>query len=249
MLTGDGLLVRLVPSGSTVALDAFTGLCTAARQHGNGIIEITSRGSIQFRGLSAASAPAFAAAVACLDIEVSDGIAVLSSPLSGLDADETLDAGGLAQALRAGLAPFATRLAPKISVVVDGGGTLHLDDVVADIRLRAIVAHGRLCIHIGLGGNAATAVSFGAVSPATAVESVCRLLAFLAAAGPQLRMRYAIAAEGAASFKSAVAGLASDAPLPAIRAAAEPIGIHQLRSGAVAVGIGLPFGHAPAGDL
>ena len=57
MATGDGLLARLTPSGSTIALDAFAGLCAAARTHGNGIIEITSRGSIQIRGLSAASAP------------------------------------------------------------------------------------------------------------------------------------------------------------------------------------------------
>ena len=56
MATGDGLLVRLLPIG-TIALDAFAALCVAARQHGNGIIEVTSRGSIQIRGLSAASAP------------------------------------------------------------------------------------------------------------------------------------------------------------------------------------------------
>ena len=55
MQTGDGLLVRLMPA-ATVALDAMAGLCGAARQHGNGIIEITARGSIQVRGLSAASA-------------------------------------------------------------------------------------------------------------------------------------------------------------------------------------------------
>ena len=88
MLTGDGLLVRLTPSGATIALDAFAGLCVAARQHGNGIIEITSRGNIQFRGLTASSAPAFAVAVGSLDIEVSEGTPVLANPLSGLDTGE-----------------------------------------------------------------------------------------------------------------------------------------------------------------
>jgi len=53
MLTGDGLLVRLTSTGATIALEAFAGLCAAARQHGNGIVEITSRGNIQFRGLTA----------------------------------------------------------------------------------------------------------------------------------------------------------------------------------------------------
>lgn len=246
MLTGDGLLVRLTPSGATIALDAFAGLCAAARQHGNGIIEITSRGNIQFRGLSAASAPAFAAAVGSFDIQVSDGIPVLSDPLSGLDAAEIRDAGALAGTLRTALAavPLAANLAPKISVVVDGGGALHLDDIVADIRLRAIEAHGGHYLHVALGGDAATAVPIGAVPSARAVDCVLRLLALLAARRPQSRMRHAIDADGVNIFKSGVADLVIDEPAPAVRAAADPIGIHQLRSGVTAVGIGLPFGHS-----
>ena len=46
MQTGDGLLARLVPAGP-IPLDAFVGLCEAARAHGNGIMEISARGSIQ----------------------------------------------------------------------------------------------------------------------------------------------------------------------------------------------------------
>ncbi|MBV8321379.1 MAG: precorrin-3B synthase, partial [Hyphomicrobiales bacterium] len=50
MATGDGLLVRLTPTGTTMSCEAFAALCTAARNCGNGVIEITSRGSIQIRG-------------------------------------------------------------------------------------------------------------------------------------------------------------------------------------------------------
>ena len=50
MPTGDGLLVRLLPIG-TIPLDAFAALCAAAQAHGNGVIEVTARGSIQVRGL------------------------------------------------------------------------------------------------------------------------------------------------------------------------------------------------------
>src|SRR5690349_3088820 len=88
MATGDGLLARLVPSGQTIGLDAFAALCAAALRHGNGIIEVTSRGSIQVRGLSAASAPGFAADVLPLDIDCGDAIPVLTHPLSGLDPHE-----------------------------------------------------------------------------------------------------------------------------------------------------------------
>jgi precorrin-3B synthase len=251
MLTGDGLLVRLIPSGATIALEAFAGLCAAARQHGNGIIEITSRGNIQFRGLTASSASVFAAAVGSLDIEVSEGIPVLTDPLSGLDANEILDAGALARALRAALAvaPFAARLAPKTSVVVDGGGALHLDEIVADIRLRAVEVHGGPHLHIALGGDAATAVSIGAVPSARAVDCVLRLLALLAAQGPQSRMRHVIQNDGVDIFKSDLAGLVIDKSAPAVRTAAEPIGLHPLRSGVAAVGIGLPFGHSQSEAL
>ena len=128
MATGDGLLVRLLPIG-TIALDAFAALCAAARQHGNGIIEVTSRGSIQIRGLSAASAPRFAAAVAALGIAAGDGIPVLINPLAGLDAEDIIDAGALAADLRLALAQnsLTQRLSAKVSVAIDGGGALNLD--------------------------------------------------------------------------------------------------------------------------
>src|SRR6201989_753700 len=76
MPTGDGLLVRLLPTG-TIALDAFAALCDAAQAHGNGVIEITSRGSIQVRGLTPDSAPRFAAAVGAAEIAAGGGLPVL----------------------------------------------------------------------------------------------------------------------------------------------------------------------------
>ena len=85
MPTGDGLLVRLLPLG-TIPLDAFADLCAAARTHGNGVIEITSRGSIQIRGLSAATAPRIRRRLSPrLISRPQDGVPVLGNPLAGLD--------------------------------------------------------------------------------------------------------------------------------------------------------------------
>ena len=95
MPTGDGWLVRLLPIG-TIALDAFAALCDAAQAHGNGVIEVTGRGSIQVRGLTPNSAPRFAAAIGALEIAAADGIPVLSNALAGLDPEEMLDASALA---------------------------------------------------------------------------------------------------------------------------------------------------------
>src|SRR5580704_6536645 len=96
MPTGDGLLVRMMPAGP-IALDAFAELCAAAREHGNGTLEVTARGSLQVRGLTPHSAPLFASAVAELGI-AAEGVPVIASPLEQPDA--IIDAERLAAELR-----------------------------------------------------------------------------------------------------------------------------------------------------
>src|ERR1700732_129561 len=80
MPTGDGLLVRLMPA-EPIPLDAFVGFCEAARQYGNGTIEISARGSLQVRGLTPRTAPLFASVVAELGIVTHEGVPVIA----GLD--------------------------------------------------------------------------------------------------------------------------------------------------------------------
>jgi precorrin-3B synthase len=248
MTTGDGLLARLTPAGSTIALDAFAGLCAAARTHGNGVIEITSRGSIQIRGLSAASAPLFAAKVASLGIEASDGIPVLTDPLAGLTDGDTLDAHALAARLREtfAAAPFASRLSAKVSVAIDGGSALHLDGLTADVRMRAVDDRH---LYVSLAGDAATATPLGTVPLERAIECVMRLFETLAATSPQSRIREVLQRDGLNAFQSALANIVVDGPAPIARPAADPIGMHPLSSGSNALGVGLPFGHSDSETL
>ena len=124
MQTGDGLLARILPAeGITTA--AFTAFCAAARRHGNGTIEVSARGSLQVRGLTAASAPRFADEVAALDVAAL-GVPVLSDPLPDHPA-ALIDAGVMAAKLRVAISDANLAPAPKVCVVVDGGGGLHLD--------------------------------------------------------------------------------------------------------------------------
>jgi precorrin-3B synthase len=252
MATGDGLLVRLLPIG-TIALDAFAALCTAARQHGNGIIEVTSRGSIQIRGLSAASAPRFAAAVAALGIAAGDGIPVLTAPLAGLTPDEFIDTTALAADLRVALAhsPLAQRLSAKVSVTIDGGGALSLDGVAADIRLRAAVVNGTAGLCISIGGDGRSAIPIGCIAVQDGGEVTKRLFGLIARRGHHARARDIVAAEGIAVFRSAIEDLlvASAPPRLCGNEREEPIGSHSLRDGTFAYGIGLAFGHADAMSL
>jgi precorrin-3B synthase len=136
MPTGDGLLVRLAPT-EAMSVDTFAGLCAAACRHGNGIMEVTARGSLQVRGLTPRSAPLLADDVSRLGIAASDGVPVLTNPLPD-EPGAIIDAGPLAAELRRALAKVPLALAPKVSVVIDGGGALHLDALTADIRLCAV---------------------------------------------------------------------------------------------------------------
>jgi len=252
MATGDGLLVRLLPI-DTIALDAFAALCAAARQHGNGIIEITSRGSIQIRGLSAASAPRFAAAVAALSIAAGDGIPVLTDPLAGLTPDDIIGAAALAADLRLALAQssLAQGLSAKVSVTIDGGGALSLDRIAADVRLRAEAVDDVAALCVSVGGDAKSAVPIGCIAVRDGVEVTTRLFDIIARRGRQARARDIVAAEGIAVFRTAVEDLVVASSPPRFRRndPAEPIGPISLRDGTFAYGAGLAFGHADAISL
>jgi precorrin-3B synthase len=227
-------------------------LCAAARAHGNGIIEITARGSVQIRGLSAASVPLFAATIAGLTIAADDGVPVRCSALAGLDPGEILDTGSLAADLRGALAKtsLATRLAPKVSVAIDGGGALTLDELAADVRLRAVATNGDVALSVSVGGDGASAIELGLVEPGDSVETAVRLLEVIAHSGRSARARDMIAAGGTAAFHTAIGDLLIARPLlHHAHQTAETIGVHALRDGTVAFGVGLAFGHADAAAL
>lgn len=252
--TGDGLLVRILPIG-TIALEALAALGAAARACGNGIIEITARGSIQVRGLSPHSAPRFASAIAALGIAAEDGVPILCNPLAGLDAAEIFDAAGLAAALRRAVTrqSLVGRLDPKVSVVIDSGAPLNLARVPADIRVRAQSCHGATVLRLAVGGDDRNAFDLGLIGVNDGVEAVSRLLLVLAE--HRARARDMIAAHELADFEDALAfarrgSVAQrDREGSAPRQCSDAIGFHALRDGTFACGIGLAFGHAEASTL
>jgi precorrin-3B synthase len=247
MPTGDGLLARLLPTGP-VSMDAVVALCELARAHGNGIVEITQRGSLQFRGLSPASAPHFARGVMALGLGAQGGPPVLASPLMGLDAQECFDLRARLAALRTELTnqPAIASIGPKVSVLVDGGGALHLDSVPGDLRLRA-GANSRL--QLSIAGTTAASTHLGWVEADDAVQVVVRLLVRIADRGPEARARDFANPADVQALRASLAGLLSDAPPPTPRPPAEPIGVHALNTGKVALGVAVAFGYVEAAVL
>ncbi len=61
MPSGDGLLVRVKPFGGVLTPAGLLAVADAAARFGNGAIELTSRGNLQLRGVTAAGAPSCAA--------------------------------------------------------------------------------------------------------------------------------------------------------------------------------------------
>lgn len=247
METGDGLLTRIVPSGP-IPIDALAALCAAARTHGNGLMEVSARGSLQVRGLTPVSAPLFAASVAALDIGLADGVPVLASPLPH-DPVALLDAQALAADLREAIGAPDFKLAPKVSVIVDGGGQLSLDALRADIRLHAILHRGAPGLHVSLGGDAATATPLGLAAPQDAAALVSDLLGVIAAHGPEARAAVVLAQAGLGPFLSAARARIEPAPSLEGPRRAETIGLHRHNDGRCALGVALPFGQAQALDL
>lgn len=243
MQTGDGLLARLNPKDERLSARQLAGVADAAGRFGNGILEITARGSLQIRGLSQESASGLADAINELGIEAANGPEIRVGPLAGCDRLEIADPRPVADAVRRHIAAAGPLrgLAPKISVVVDGGGALPLDGIAADIRIAAVA--GDLWA-VGIGGTASAARLLGAGDGERAAAAAFAILRELAARGETARGRD-LDGETAARLTQGLDPCPGHAPSPA----AVPVGRFALGDGSVARGIAPAFGQIAADAL
>ncbi|MDX8522537.1 precorrin-3B synthase [Mesorhizobium dulcispinae] len=191
MQTGDGLLVRLNPVAGGLTPKALIGLCESALRHGNGIMEVTARGNLQIRGLTAESARLLAAEVDALGIVVRSGVPVETGPLAGIDPQEIEDPRPVAEWIRAAIeeAGLTPRLGPKVSVVVDGGGQLTMDAVTADVRVSAVRATARVQWSVSVAGDARNARPLATVDADAARDIAVGALRMVAEKGREAHTR------------------------------------------------------------
>lgn len=189
MQTGDGLLVRLRPVAPALTADDLLALADLARAHGNGLIEITARGNLQLRGLADASVPHLAAGLAAAGIVPQTGVAIEVPPFAGIDTSEIADATPVADALRQAISEASFTLAPKLAIVVDGGGTLCLADMTADLRLDAVLADGGMAWRLSVGGDRQRAKPVALLPQHRVLDGAMAVIAALAAIGPAARGR------------------------------------------------------------
>jgi precorrin-3B synthase len=257
MPSGDGLIVRVRPHHARMPASHLGELARLARACGNGIIELTRRGNLQIRGVSASSWPRLSAALIELGLAgagpESEARPVLYvCPLSGLD-PRCPPLEPLADALDELLSTvdMGRRLPDKFSVVL-GGGSQSSSELSADVHVRLHPAHPDLA-DLLVGGNIvarstaaglANATPLGACPTSDVVDAVRRLLLALDAfPSERRRMRDAVAAD-----------------LEHLRRSLEPLGLgparHEAAWGSPEVGYhtgtvdwfgyALPFGSANA---
>ncbi|ESZ20410.1 precorrin-3B synthase [Mesorhizobium sp. L48C026A00] len=191
MQTGDGLLVRLNPVAGGLSPKCLIGLGESALRHGNGIMEMTARGSLQIRGLTSASARLLAMEVDALGIAVRTGVPVETGPLAGLDPQEIADPRPLAERIRAAIAEAgpAHRLGPKVSVIVDGGGQLAMDVMTADVRLAAVRTNAGIRWQVSVAGDGQNAKPLATVGDDAARDIAIAMLRMVAEKGREAHAR------------------------------------------------------------
>lgn len=245
MQTGDGLLVRLALSRPGLTPAALSEIARAAADHGNSQLDITARGNIQIRGLTPTSVAPLAARIEALGILAPDSPAIALNPLSGIDPAISTDPLDIADQIRVLIEPTMI-LAPKMTIVIDGGGIFPLDSQTADIRLTAVASNWSFA----LAGNAASATRIGVVLSSQTAPAVYALLRLFASHGPATRARDFLNTEGIPPIKLALAEFDPAPPLPqSPNRTANSIGHHILANGHPILGIALPFGQIDAATL
>ncbi|RJF79714.1 precorrin-3B synthase [Azospirillum cavernae] len=221
MEVGDGFLLRVrVPAGTLPAANARR-IAELGARHGNGLIDLSHRGNLQLRGLSADSLAPVTDALRAMGYVAADAVSeavrnVLCDPSAGLDAGALMDVRAVALALDARLAGDSAlhRLPPKFGWLVCGGGSAHLAASDTDVRFDAVDG-ARL--RVSLGGTLATAAPVGlcrAEDAADVASALGRAFLELRATLPEppRRMAGLVAALGADAIVASLSPLLS--PLP-----------------------------------
>lgn len=255
METGDGLLSRVRVPGGRISADALERLAGWARQWGQPTLELTSRGNVQIRGLTAPADEQLTRALIHGGLAVAPARAeavrnVLSTPAADCDSTALADPWPIARALDQTLVRHAEfwALPGKFRLLVDGGGVTRLSRQTADLRADAVSTATGMVYRLSLWGTAASATVLGFCEVervATAMLTLTRCFLALSYGQPAVRMRDVLANKGIAAFQNALGELL---PAPTFPSHPEPTSpaptIIGVQPGWVAAA--LPFGQLPA---
>ena len=137
MDSGDGWVVRLRPRAGRLTGAQAGGIAALARAHGNGLIDLSARGNVQLRGITAASHAPLMDGLRALDLLDDSAAAEARRNVCLTPFWQAQDgAYDLARALSAALtSPSAPRLSSKFGFLVDLADRPALRETAGDIRI------------------------------------------------------------------------------------------------------------------
>lgn len=134
MVSGDGLLVRIRPAMGRMTTSQILGFCAAASQFGNGLVDLTSRSSLQIRGVQENRLEALQSRLRDLDLldpspEIEHRRNILTTPV-WQEGDLTTHLHGML----VDRLPDLPELPAKMGVVLDTGPFPILHNASGDFR-------------------------------------------------------------------------------------------------------------------
>jgi precorrin-3B synthase len=244
LLSGDGYLARWMPH-EPLPLDTFGSLCDLSERLGNGVLEVTHRGSIQIRGLRSESE--LVSEVRRLGAGVQEQPPLLTPPLLEESSPGSKRARQVCRDIVALLAewPRTHELNPKVSITLDYDTPLHLDHLRSDIRLFC----GPETAHLALGGDASNATAIGWLTFAGVLQALERVLTLLVERGSDSRARDLVSGATFQTLRTSLAHRLVTGEVPPSRGHPVPVQTYALSDGTIARGFGLAFGFASADQL
>lgn len=181
MQSGDGLLSRVHLLGGRLPVAQLRQLADWAEELAQGQLEITRRGKLQIRGLTADTDADLTARLVGTGLALADSRAeanrkVLCSVAADLDPAARHDPFAIARELEDRLVsnPAAAALSAKFLITLDGNG--ELANTYSDIRGDAVTTPDGLRYRLSLAGDASSAAPLGLCSPARCADLVEQLI-------------------------------------------------------------------------
>ena len=228
MESGDGLISRVRLPAGRLSANQLARVATLSQQDAQGLLELTSRGNIQIRGLTETSERHLTRELVAADLALADPQAeacrnIQNSPGGDLDPMAVADTRLIAEHLDARLQaePAFRKLPLKFRFVLNGGGRGHLADVDGDIRADAVTIPDGVGYRLAVAGTAHSSQPLGLCQQDQLIDALAGLAhRFLALnerlLTPMRRMSGLLDVHGEAPFLDAIETSLQQAPeLPA----------------------------------
>lgn len=189
MMSGDGLVVRVRPYGGRLRRAQADGIASLAAAHGNGLLDLSSRGNIQIRGVSETSHAPLIEGLSAMSLidptpEIESRRNILVTPFWRPGEEAEVLTAMLTEQLAH---PQAPDLPGKFGFAVDTGEAPVLHNASADIRLERDAGGGLMLVADGMAAGRPVTVD-------TAIEAALSLAQwFVQNAGGATRMKQLIA--------------------------------------------------------